>query len=247
MRVACLISGQPRFNKSFELQLQHLKNNLEIDWFITTWKKSNHGDVSPILRDIDIDGAREYIGKRFLQGHRLVDIEVIDQPNTNHIEEKNYAKDGSQSRSHIYLMYLGIYMANQLKTKHEEKTSPYDLVIRTRPDVSLNQDINLIELMPFFEKNTNSIITPRNDRYGPGPTNDQFAIGTSNTINLYADAVNNLDEMSNMGVKYDPETLLYHHLKRSGINDHIGNFNVNLREHHYMKDNVRVPDWGIWG
>lgn len=246
MRVACLISGQPRFCKSFDLQLQHLKNDTEIDWFVSIWKNNQHSDVTPLLQNTDTDNAREYISKRFLAGHRLIDIIATDQPNTDHIHNKNYLKLGSQSPRHIYLMYLGIYIVNQLKIKHEEETGPYDLVIRTRPDLSLNRDVNLAEFIHFFEQNKNSIITPVNNRHGAGPTNDQFAIGTSNTINLYANAVNKLDEIYNSGIGYDPETLLYHHLKRSGIMDYPIGFEVNLREHHYIKDNKRIPDWGTW-
>ena len=36
------------------------------------------------------------------------------------------------------------------------------------------------------------------------------------------------------------------HLKRSSIIDHPIGFHVALREHHYIKDNERITDWGTW-
>ena len=144
-------------------------------------------------------------------------------------------------------MFIVVYYANQLKLKHEEITGKYYLVIRTRPDLSLNQDINLPELKKFIDQHNNLIVSPRNHRHGQGPTNDQFAIGLSKSIDLYSEVANNLDEIYNSGVEYGPETLLYHHLKRSGIIDYIGKFEGNLREHYYIENNRHIVDLGTWG
>lgn len=251
MRVACLLSGQPRFCKSFDIQLQHLKNDLEIDWFCSMWKNNEQPKdkvvIPPALLNTDANSAGEYISNRLPLGHRLIDIEAIDEPDTTHIVEKNYHRTGWPLPEHVYLMYLGVYRANQLKLKHEALTGQYDLVIRTRPDLSLNQDINLLELKKFIDQHENLIVSPKNHRHGAGHTNDQFAIGTSKSINLYAEAANKLDEIYNSGVEYGPETLLYHHLKRSGIVDHIGGFEVNLREHYYVENNRHIVDLGSWG
>jgi hypothetical protein len=248
MKVACLISGQPRFCKSFDIQLQHLKNDTEIDWFFSIWKNNKSpGKVvtPPALVTTDTDSAKEYICSKLPTGHRLIDLEAVEEPDVSHIVEKNYLRAG-RPPEHVYLMYLGMYMANQLKLKHEAINGKYDLVIRTRPDLSLNRDIDLPELKKYIEQNTNLIVTPRNWRHGVGPTNDQFAIGLSSTIDLYADAVNNLDSIYNSILEYGPETLLYHHFRRLGIVDRLGLFEVDIRGHYYTENNKQIIETGTW-
>jgi len=249
MKVACLLSGQPRFCKSFDAQLQHLKNDDTIDWFVYIWKNNQQPPtktvIPPALLNTDTASATEYIASRLPSGHRLVSLSAVDELDTAHIIEKNYIRYGWPLPEHTYLMYQGIYLANQLKVQHEAQFGKYDLVIRTRPDLSLNQDLDLDKFKNILDQHDNAIITPRNQRHGPH-TNDQFAIGSSRIIDAYADIANNLQSIYDSGVEYGPEALLHGHFQRAQIRDLIGDFDAHLREHYHIENNRHIVDLGSW-
>lgn len=250
MRVACLISGQPRFCKSFDKQLQNLHSDSEIDWFVNIWNHSEQPpdriSMPPALLNTDSERAADYIRNRLPPGHRLVDLAAVNQPSTEHVTERNYYHIGWPKPETIYLTYYGVYLVNQLKLKHELTHGKYDLVIRTRPDLAPDRTIHLPTVYEFIKQNPPLVITPRNERHGEGPSNDQFAIGSSSAIDVYADIFNKLDEIHNSGVEYGPETLLYHHLRRSNIRDCIGNFMVRLREFSRTENGITTMDLGTW-
>lgn len=248
MKVACLLSGQPRFCKSFDAQLQHLKNDDTIDWFVCIWKNnylpSGIEIIPPALLNTDTECATEYIQTRMPPGHRLVKLSAVDELDTAHIIEKNYRRSGHPRPEIIYLMYHGIYMANQLKLQHEEKFGQYDLVVRTRPDLSLRQDLDLPQVKTWLDQHENAIITPRNQRHGG--TNDQFAVGHSKTIDAYADIANNLQAIYDGGVDYGPESMLHAHFQRAQIKDLTGDFDAHLLEHYRIENNRHIVDLGSW-
>ena len=259
MKVACLLSGQPRFCKSFDVQLARLKNNDTIDWFVCIWKNNQQPPdktiIPPAILNTDTASATEYIQTRMPEGHRLVKLSAVDELDTAHITEKNYRVSSWPLPEHVYLMYQGVYLANQLKIQHEEQFGKYDLVIRTRPDLSLNQDIDLLGCKHYLDQQDNAILTPRNQRWG-GPnepdefdiagTNDQFAIGSSKTIDSYAEVANNLQSIYDSGIVFAPEKLLRAHFQRAQIKDLIGDFEARLREHSYVADNKHLTDFGTW-
>jgi hypothetical protein len=248
MKVACLLSGQPRFCKSFDAQLQHLKNDDTIDWFVCIWKNNQQPLIKtvipPALLNTDTASATEYIASRLPTGHRLVSLSAVDELDTAHIIEKNYRRSGWPLPEHIYLMYHGIYMANQLKLQHEAKFGQYDLVVRTRPDLSLDKDFDLPMAKSWLDQHENAIITARNQRHGGA--NDQFAVGHSKTIDAYADIANNLQAIYDEGVEYAPESLLLRHFQRAQISDMVGDFDVHLREHYHIENNRHIVDLGSW-
>jgi hypothetical protein len=196
------------------------------------------------LLNADSEFIRYYIEQRLPIGHRLVNAETAKSPDTSHITEKNYYTSGWPRPEHIYLMYYGIYLVNQLKCKHEAVHGKYDLVIRTRPDLSIDRSLDLLNVKNFINDRNDIIVTPSNARHGNA--NDQFAIGSSIAMDQYADIVNNLDSIYDSGVEYGPEILLNHHLQRCNIMDHVGDFNVHLRESCHIENNVTVVDLGTW-
>ena len=257
MKVACLLSGQPRFCKSFDAQLQHLKNDDTIDWFVCIWKNNQLPPdkilIPPALLNTDTTSATEYVQSRMPAGHRLVKLSAVDELDTSHIVESTYGRWGWPYPTHIYLMYQGVYLANQLKIQHEEQFGKYDLVIRTRPDLSLNQDLDLLRCKQILDQHDNAILTPKNGRWGNGSnefdvagTNDQFAIGSSKTIDSYAEVGNNLKSIYDSGIVFSPENLLRAHFQRAQIKDLIGDFEARLREHFYIVDNTYITDFGTW-
>jgi len=249
MRVACLISGQPRFCKSFDFQLQHLKNDEVIDWFVYIWKNNQQPLMKTViptaLLNTNTEHATEYIQARMPAGHRLVKLAAVDELDTAHITEKNYGRSGWPLLEHVYLMYQGIYLANQLKIQHEEQFGKYDLVIRTRPDLCLDQALDLHIFKRVLDFYDNAIITPRNQRHGPN-TNDQFAIGSSKTMDAYADVANNLQSLYDSGVAYFPEPMLHGQLQRAQIKDLIGGFDAILWKPFNIVNGRHIVDLGSW-
>ena len=252
MRVAALISGEPRFCKAFDMQLACIKNDEPIDWFFylcneNESKNARYGAIiPPSLINCTNDQMADYINDRLPKNHKIACIETSAPVNVDHIKNMNYRTDSWQPPENIFIMFYNLNKVNNLKIEHEKKYGIYDLVIRTRPDVALLDYLDLNNIKNILDNNPNTVITPPDCRWGPGPTNDQFAIGTSDVMDRYSNILNNLDSLHNNGIPYHPETMLFHHLNSENIRDQIGNFYVPLRPFFNVINGVNTADFGTW-
>ena len=143
-------------------------------------------------------------------------------------------------------MFYGNYQVNLLRTEYEKIHGPYDLVIKSRPDLALESDCDLTEAWSFINSSSNSIVTPCNRVHGHSnfKMNDMMAIGLPETITTYSSII---DQIKNYPMPAHPETLLAYHCAVNNILIHLGNFEISIRTSHgHFVDGVHHFNFGRW-
>jgi hypothetical protein len=204
MRVAVCMSGLTRaVEHSIPLLREHLIKPYDADLFVHHWN------------DISIGG----MSKRFLSGRTsnspstesfFRDNGAVDVVSESFEDLKwDFANVHAPETRRMTTapMYYGIYRANKLKSKHEDNLGKkYDIVIRTRPDNFYSESLPDDEVTDAMN---NPVIyvrgavhdwgskTPRNNfLYECGDdipfVADNFAFGSSESMNVYADTYKNI-------------------------------------------------------
>lgn len=201
MRIALCISGQPRsFKAGYEYYKKNLLDKHDVDVFIHTWHTSN----------MDWYNVVKLYDTRFYEiGHPLP--EQLDQKYTHTPDAKKWPP-----RFTISALYSQ-FRSSLLKIDREVETQQYDWVIRTRFDFALPVEI------PFDRLSKDNLYMPpcRTKAFGDWLGNDQFAIGSSDTMNRYMSTYLNIDRYYNSGAEMIGEEMLRSNLVESGLNEKI--------------------------
>jgi hypothetical protein len=116
-----------------------------------------------------------------------------------------YQVADESSVSSVFNMWWGIYQANQLKSNYEEQNGfKYDVVVRTRFDIELLEEVELRNW-------NNSLFIPMGSDHRDG-FNDLLAYGKSHTMDYYCSNFNHLVDYIKDGELVHPERLLRKHL-----------------------------------
>ena len=200
IRVAVLISG---YHRSFDLNINNLKEKIlnkfdYVDIYIHITE--NEGNEDKYL-NIQKNNSIQEIKKN------LITTCVVYEP--NHL----FSKD-SKTNS-LYNQWSKYYKLNVLKKINEEEHGKYDLVIKYRPDIYINNNLVFPEFiegdnvyLPLDSKMDKSKLEKLNDNF----ISDTFAFGSSESMDIYFDIFNNLKNICN-NVGTTPETVLYEYLK----------------------------------
>jgi hypothetical protein len=123
----------------------------------------------------------------------------------------------------------------------------YDIVIRARPDISLNSPINLTTLKNSLDQYPNRVLVARDGQHGYGyNTNDVIAISLENNISIYTDLINHSIKYNNAGIMFHPETLLAYHMHCNGLVS-TPDLDVSLRPDAVtLPDGTVTVDFGRW-
>lgn len=204
MRACVLLSGQIRNNKDVYMSIK--KNLIDVynaDVFISTWNPtsgddstinelvSNYNPVSLEVESYDLDFSKTF--KRMVSPHE-------------------WKSPGSETNPvSVFSMYYKIMRANRLKEAYERFNGfTYDIVIRTRFDLSIDSPLN------YITPNENHLYIPKGWDWRSG-YNDLFAIGDSKSMNYYSNTFNNLIPILDSGHMLHPEYLLKVYLDMSGM------------------------------
>ena len=227
MKIAICLSGHTRTYKEtcqsiFE-EIVNKNKQHQFEFFIHTYnatgnKITPHGNAS---NEDEIMEAKQIV--EVIETYKPVYIMVED--NSEVIQkskpEKYLNKMNVMPETNVKAvlsMYYSIKKANQLKQKYENKNKmKFDAKIRARFD-------DLIEKFDFKieEVKEKYIYVPTIDglQYNAkdnqdmlgwswrGGLNDQLGIGTSKTMNIYAETYDNIEKMFNKGTAFHPETML---------------------------------------
>jgi hypothetical protein len=116
-----------------------------------------------------------------------------------------YQVADESSVSSVFNMWWGIYQANQLKSNYEEENGfKYDVVIRTRFDIEILEEVELRNW-------NNSLFIPMGSDHRDG-FNDLLAYGKSHTMDYYCSNFHHLVDYIKEGELIHPERLLRKHL-----------------------------------
>lgn len=255
MRAALLISGHARFCESFDVQLAALKNYDSIDWFVTLWNTNSNNsnpawvDIGASWQYIDTIKAKKLIEDRLPINHKLVHIDVIDQdkcpPNPHNIAGWYYDED------RLWAQYTILRWCDQVRQKYEQQNDKYDVIIRSRPDIAIDSDIDLAKCAEILKKNPIQLILPFPDRSGSRVFNDKFMLCNSDAMTIYSSAMDRWVELYQSGIKWNPEELMGAVMANSGYNWPATDFNCEIRKKYGKwitvdNHNCWVPKFGKW-
>ena len=263
MRIAGILQGDPRFCAEFDLFLERIIGFDQVDWFCYFWKNSSqtanlaggsgHRIVSPFWQDITIESASERFISLLPYNHRLAAMELGDQNEVPvPLITENFAEETIQSN--VWKMWYSQFHANRLRVEYEKRFNfQYDLIVRTRPDTALANQLNLNLIKSYIDVKPNLVIIPQNKRCGYGVSiTDLMAVTSGDNFTIYANIYNEaLEHHSKRQFKFHPETMLAKHLLHHNLNYQPADFKIEFRHLGIWRhketgkefDSQNVPNW----
>ena len=246
MKAAVLISGEPRFCAEFDQLVDTLKGFDQIDWYFYLWERSQntHNQVAVSNSWLNVSGedwAKETIQNNLPQGHRVAGLELVDQ---TQFQFPNRPHPSYVNPRNIWIMYQGNYGAYKMI----DDPNSYDLIIRARPDVNLDREVDLQEVKRRLEQNPNSIFSggwATGNGYGY-KINDWVGMGLPNTMNTYCDLINRMEQYANEGIPVHGETMLAYHLHKEKVDVQTDLFDSYLRILGTRNNEVYHSNFGRW-
>ena len=232
MKVAVCISGAIRYP---HIGLKSIKNILsdDINIFIHTWKVDDTVDFISSIADSQYKELDKTVTN---------DLSVVNQYQytTLNLEDFSYRKIGFENQKSKYKligkikdfsgqirddigpisMHYSIYAANELKKKYErENNMKFDCVIRMRFDSDFEGKI--LDVSKYSDK----IYIPEGEDWFGG-INDQFALGSSESMDIYSNLINNLEAIQDCD--YHPEIILRNYLNKQNVKVERFDFSVRI-------------------
>ena len=245
MRIAIQLAGQPRFTGDFDFFLKNLKGYDCADWFCYITNNNNVSNFKLPLeqwKEFDKDWAVNKLQSRLPKNNFVRSFEISD------CEQVELPIEPPACPPGFYKMWYNIYQSNQLRLAYEKNNDiRYDMVIRIRPDVGLEDELDLrtigdIDKSIIFPNNQWAPQNPSSGHYiiDPKQACDQFAISLSNEMNVYSDLIHYAATYPYTQDRHwwHCEATLAHHLDINSIHTIRGNFNISLRKYP-----VNVNNW----
>ena len=238
-RAALLLTGNARFCKDFDSQLENL-TRADVDWFVYLWDKDHSSDtcISPNWKCTTEDHVVTRLTPMLPPRHRLRVVRILPaMPQLTKEYTPFYANP-----------YNFISQYTILKEAGKSISDEYDIVIRSRSDIGIDRPLDLSWLDSYLNSsvNRNEIVIPLNERRGPHDFCDQFAIGNPLTMQKYINVVDDIDRVYNEGTPFNPEYIIGRSLRDQGIFWRPAQFNINLRvQGHHVPGHFH-PEFGRW-
>lgn len=215
MNIAICVSGSIRYP---ELGLKSINKIIpkDIKIFIHTWKNVKSGKfLKTIHRLKEKEGIKEMIDTDFnLLQYPYEKLQVDDFSEIyddfkslyNSLKFNCYGRDDVG----ILSMYYSIYQANKLKCEYEDNNNIiFDRVIRMRFDSDfINESLDL-------KKTISLDLCIPDTRFDYSGINDQFAIGSSQVMDIYSNVYQDIHELTQC--QYCGEEILKQQLDRHNI------------------------------
>jgi len=247
MRSALLLSGNPRFCKDFDSQLDNLKNSL-IDWIVVLWDRGNSEDtkISPEWKAKTAEEVAARLEPNLPPGHRLAHVELVD-PQSCPPSPREYTGFYCNAQA-VWQQYQILKLCDYRRREAEAANQqPYDLVIRSRPDIGLANLIDLENEKNYLLENPNILLTPKqNVALGRTPMSDYFVVGLPDAMSIFNNAVDYFDEFHSNNIPYSPELLLKAILTTSGISLPPTEIEGIIRKSGVHVPSIFYPEFGRW-
>jgi hypothetical protein len=193
MKVCLLLSGQMRnANETYKSFETNLLDRYDVDTFISTWDSPNVYDTIKLFNPIAVD-IEDYT---IQFSDKFKDI----------VKDDEYKLETNANLVSACAMWYKAMRVNQLKTIHQRWFGDYDVIIKTRPDIILEQPIELIEPI------NNTIYIPKGWDWSEG-IGDLMAYGQNDVMidycNLFYDFKYVIKEMDII----NPERILKTYLE----------------------------------
>ena len=215
-KIALCLSGQLRsiklgYEKSI---LPFILDGNEVDVFIHTWVVEDEQNGKPyVIGDgscMSEQSSKNYIldvMDMYKPIKCLVEKQIPFQKN----EYDQIALPGNKSRN-IFSMFYSIWCSNELKKEYEiQNNFKYDIVIRCRFDIKLNEKIN-------FEVDTSKIHIPYNCFDNTNGYVDSVGYSNSQNMDVYCGVFYNIDNIiQTTKMPFCGEYILKKHLDYNNI------------------------------
>lgn len=250
-KIAALISGEPRFCEEFTLQLSRLKNFQLVDWYILLWK-DNQDSLHRALGNQLVgsfwkttNSAQAFLKttQNLPPGHSVKKLQCVDKHSVPlPVDDPNCPGDAHAPSA--WWMFKSLDMAYKLIPQPHE----YDLIFRTRPDISVDPFVDFQSIQELLEQGHQQLIMPNNLWFGRGAlVNDLMCVGKPLHMEVYCNLVENLNQLLSQDSLFHPETLLARHLQNNDIQWKPGAWDINLRHlGTWQPNNTYIPSFGVW-
>ena len=205
MKIAVCLSGHLRtFDANYESWETHLFSKYDCDTFLHTWdvtgNKIGDGDVN-VTEQLDSIGVTP---QELKQKYNFTDVTIqsYTEPLQEFLEKSKRVRalrniaGSSQNKidftkrraTHIYSMW---YAALKSFALLEAYSTKYDLIIRSRPDIRLNDSFNLDDIdntcinWPWYNSTVEHYSEPH----------DYYAVGNYKNMKIYHNLYNHIEEM----------------------------------------------------
>jgi hypothetical protein len=217
MKVCLLLSGGMRnATETFTSFKSNILERYNTDVFISTWNCHNVYESINLFNPISFD-VENYEAGFQSKWETLV----------NHNQHK--LETNANLVSMISMWYKTLRV-NQLRTQYENLMGfKYDLIIKTRPDIKIEEPINLIQ--------SPNLSIP----YGwdwSGGINDLMAWGNQSNIQMYCELFYMFNALANYMDKINPETMLREYLNIKNIKTERPEIDLTLRD-----INIKTTYW----
>jgi hypothetical protein len=157
---------------------------------------------------------------------------------------------GGNTYQAIFFQAGGIKNVDQLRQRYEQDHGfKYDMVIRSRPDIQINGNIDLIKFNSLLDE-PNSFLSPANRRYpnlwncpihnqnpnylGQGMLCDLWLAARSDNMSNITTYVDFINQYTSDGSRFHPDTLLWWHTVK------VLNLNCKLMDFRVILQNIDV-------
>jgi hypothetical protein len=230
MNIAVCISGGIKYPEKSLESLKNIFPNENIKVFIHTWKIN---DRKTYLKNSKISRKEEimlYVRNTKIKQYKKIlsetscdQLDILKNYNYQNILVENFGEKEiifknlfndlnfiSYARNDVgtISMFYSIYKCNELKIKYEnEKSMKFDKVIRMR------FDSDFMGKKLFVNELVDDLVIPN----GPDweGLNDQFAVGSSESIDYYSNLYNNFASLQH--ISFQPEKLLKEYMANMEI------------------------------
>jgi hypothetical protein len=200
MKVALCLSGKPRSHeRGFEYHKSNLLTHYDVDVFVHTWNDIN-------------DNVLDFINSNY-KPKRMITTNVFNNENLKKYPDIH---PDWPARNVVHMLY-SVFRSNHEKRQYElEQGFTYDVVIRSRFDYALNRTL------PLNDVSANKVYVPKDMVKGQIPPNgiicnDQFAYGSSATMDLYSNTFWMIDLATSLNCPMSGEDLLSANLQIHGL------------------------------
>ena len=217
MKVCLLLSGGMRTaTETFTSFKSNLLERYDTDVFISTWNCHN------VYESIDLFNPISFDVENYEAGFQSK-WETLVTHNQNKLET-------NANLVSMISMWYKTLRVNQLRTQYENLMGfKYDLIIKTRPDIKMEEPINLIQ--------SPNLSIP----YGwdwSGGINDLMAWGNQSNMQMYCELFYMFIELANSMNKINPETMLRQYLNIKNIKPERPKIDLTLRD-----INIKTTYW----
>ena len=217
MKVCLLLSGQMRnADEVFPSFKSNLLDRYDTDVFISTWNSHNVHQSINLFNPISVD---------------IENYEAGFQSKWNQLVSHNeYKLETNANLVSMISMWYKTLRANQLRKKYESTMGfKYDLIIKTRPDIIIEEPIDLIQ--------SDNLVIPFGWDWSEG-INDLMAWGNQSDMETYCELFYSFSSLANSMDKINPETMLKQYLKIKNIKTERPKVDLTLRDM-----NIKTTYW----